>query len=94
MHNNNITILTFLNIYNYLFQAIRRVGGNQFQLECENLTNKPFDQTSQEIMLNIKISNDEIKELKQSLESLKKEIEISKEDIIPRNIRGKLMLIC
>lgn len=40
-------------------------------------------------MLEIKSSKDEIRELKQSLSSMKKDIELSQQDGIPRNVRGK-----
>ncbi|XP_076116375.1 E3 ubiquitin-protein ligase DZIP3-like [Mytilus galloprovincialis] len=69
--------------------AIVRVGGHQFQMECDNLKNKPLDRTSHTIMLEINKSNDEIRELKQSLNNLRKEIEISQQVTIPRNVRGK-----
>lgn len=39
--------------------------------ECVQLKTKPLDQTNQEIMMDIKRSNDEIRQLKGSLESLR-----------------------
>ncbi|CAC5369601.1 unnamed protein product [Mytilus coruscus] len=51
--------------------AIGRLGGQPMKQECDNVKTKILDQTNQEIMLDIKRSNDEIKELKQSVESLK-----------------------
>ncbi|CAG2190534.1 unnamed protein product [Mytilus edulis] len=39
--------------------------------ECNHLKTKPLDQTNQEIMMDIKHSNNEIRELKESFESLK-----------------------
>lgn len=55
------------------------------KLECDKLKTKTLDQSNREIMLDIKHSNDEIRELKQSVEILKK---ISK-DTVPWNVRGK-----
>ncbi|CAC5410425.1 unnamed protein product [Mytilus coruscus] len=51
--------------------AIARLGGKQLKQECDNLKTKPLDQTNQEIMIGIKTSNDEIRELKKILEHLK-----------------------
>lgn len=53
--------------------------------ECDNLRTKTLDQSNWEIMLDIKHSNYEIRELKQSVVSLKK----SSEDTVPWNVRGK-----
>ncbi|CAC5412566.1 unnamed protein product [Mytilus coruscus] len=78
---------SFITYWKDATDAIVRVGGHQFQMECDNLKNKPLDQTSHKIMLEIKRSNDEIKELKQSFESLKKEIEVFQQVTIPRNVR-------
>ncbi|CAG2237150.1 unnamed protein product [Mytilus edulis] len=50
--------------------AINRLAGQQMKQECDHLKTKPLDQTNQEIMLEIKCSNDEIRELKNSFESL------------------------
>ncbi|CAC5418914.1 unnamed protein product [Mytilus coruscus] len=52
-------------------EAIGRLGGQQLKQECNHLKTKPLDQTNQEIMLDVKRSNDEIRELKESFESLK-----------------------
>ncbi|XP_063426833.1 uncharacterized protein LOC134710409 [Mytilus trossulus] len=63
---------TFFNTaWNNITGAINRLGGQQMNQECEHLKTKPLDQTNQEIMLEIKCSNDEIRELKNSFESLK-----------------------
>lgn len=73
------------------------------KLECNNLKVKILDQNSREIILEIKRSNDEIKELKMSMESLKKanedmstevkKLEMSLKDTVPWNIRGKYLTI-
>ncbi|CAG2211097.1 unnamed protein product [Mytilus edulis] len=78
---------SFIADWNDVTSAICRVGGHLFQLECDNLKNKTLDQTIHEIMLEIKSSKDEIRELKQSLSSMKKDIELSQQDGIPRNVR-------
>lgn len=49
---------------------MNRLGGQTLKEECDQLRTKPLDQTNQEIMMDIKRSNDEIKELKESLENL------------------------
>lgn len=41
--------------------------------ECDQLKTKPLDQTIQEIMIDIKRSNDEIKELNKSVTTLKRQ---------------------
>ncbi|XP_071176312.1 uncharacterized protein [Mytilus edulis] len=51
--------------------TIDRLGGQQMKQECDHLNTKPLDQTNQEIMMDIKHSNNEIRELKESFESLK-----------------------
>ncbi|XP_052064699.1 uncharacterized protein LOC127704622 [Mytilus californianus] len=83
----NIDHDSFITYWEDVTDAIGRVGGHQFRLECDNLKTKPLDQTSHEIMLEIKSSKDEIRDLKQSLESLKKEIEISQQVTILGNVR-------
>ncbi|XP_063400318.1 uncharacterized protein LOC134684930 [Mytilus trossulus] len=51
--------------------AIERLGGQKMKRECDQLKSKPLDQTNQEIMIDIKHSNDEIRELQSTLEKLK-----------------------
>ncbi|CAC5388467.1 unnamed protein product [Mytilus coruscus] len=68
--------------------------------ECDKLKVKILDQTNQEIILNIKRSNNEIMELKDSVESLKKanddmtvemnKLKLSYEDTVPWNIRAQI----
>ncbi|CAG2203685.1 unnamed protein product [Mytilus edulis] len=69
--------------------AISRLGGHHMKLECDKLRTKTLDQSNREIMLDIKQSNNEIRELKQSVEILKK----SSEDTVPWNVRGEYTLI-
>ncbi|XP_076095788.1 uncharacterized protein LOC143066861 [Mytilus galloprovincialis] len=61
----------FNTAWNDITCAIHRLGGQQMKQECDNLKTKPLDQTNQEIMMDIKHSNNEIRELKESFESLK-----------------------
>ncbi|CAC5415679.1 unnamed protein product [Mytilus coruscus] len=51
--------------------AVDRLGRQLMKQECDHLKTKPLDQTNLEIMMNIKHSNNEIQELKESFESLK-----------------------
>ncbi|XP_063400364.1 E3 ubiquitin-protein ligase DZIP3-like [Mytilus trossulus] len=80
---------SFITDWHDITSGICRIGGHQFQLECDHLKTKHLDQTSHEIMLEIKSSNDEIRELKQSLQSLTKQINTYQQDPLPMNIRGK-----
>ncbi|CAG2220657.1 unnamed protein product [Mytilus edulis] len=61
----------FNTAWNDITCAIDRLGGQQMKQECDHLKTKPLDQTNQEIMMNIKHSYKEIRELKESFESLK-----------------------
>ncbi|CAG2237152.1 unnamed protein product [Mytilus edulis] len=61
----------FNTAWNDITCAIDRLGGQQMKQECDHLKTKPLDQTNQEIMMDIKHSNNEIRELKESFESLK-----------------------
>ncbi|CAG2197839.1 unnamed protein product [Mytilus edulis] len=61
----------FNTAWNDITNAIDRLGGQQMKQECDHLKTKPLDQTNQEIMMDIKHSNNEIRELKESFESLK-----------------------
>ncbi|CAC5388469.1 unnamed protein product [Mytilus coruscus] len=83
--------------------AISRLGGQGMKQECDNLKVKTLDQTNQEIMLDIKHSNDEIMKLKKSVERLKKanedmtvelnELKTSHADTVPWNIRGEYLTV-
>ncbi|XP_052059417.1 uncharacterized protein LOC127700019 [Mytilus californianus] len=65
---------TFTTAWNNITNAISRLGGQPMKQECDDLKVKILDQTNQEIMLDIKRSNDEIFELKKSVESLNKSV--------------------
>ncbi|CAG2186880.1 unnamed protein product [Mytilus edulis] len=54
---------------NYL--AIGRLGGQKIKQDCDHLRIRTLDQTNKEIIEDIKCSNDEIKNLKESLNTLK-----------------------
>lgn len=48
--------------------------------ECDHLRTKALDQTNKEIIMDIKHSNDEINDLKESLEKLKKSHDVLQEN--------------
>lgn len=68
--------------------------------ECDQLRIKTLDQTSQEMISEIKRSNDEIDEIKKSMQSLKtayegmtnefQEFKSTQRNNIPWNVGGKL----
>ncbi|XP_071160740.1 uncharacterized protein [Mytilus edulis] len=60
----------FNSAWNEITCAIYRLSGQQMKQECDHLKTKPLDQTNHEIMMDIKHSNNEIRELKVSFESL------------------------
>lgn len=85
-------ILVKIKVISYLFKAIYRLGGPQMKEECDHLKSKALDQTNQQIMIDIKRSNEEITELKESMNSLTLTYVKMKEMInetVPWNIRGK-----
>ncbi|XP_076100339.1 uncharacterized protein LOC143069539 [Mytilus galloprovincialis] len=66
---------TFFNTaWTDITEAIDRLG--KMKQECDHLKTKPLDQTNREIMMDIKRSYDEIKELKKSFKSLKRSHEL------------------
>lgn len=91
----------FMAAWDIVTDAISRLGGRPMKEECDNLKVKILDQSNQEIILDIKRSNDEIIDLKKSVEYLKKAnedmaVEVTKlrtyqEDTVPWNIRGKYL---
>lgn len=66
-----IDIAFFTAAWTDITGAINRLRGQKLKEECDQLRTKPLDQTNQEIMIDIKRSNDEIKELKGLFENLK-----------------------
>ena len=58
-------MVTFWNIY---LQAVNRLGGLPMNQECLDLKVKILDQSNQEIMLEIKQSQEEMKELRRRME--------------------------
>ncbi|XP_063426472.1 uncharacterized protein LOC134710178 [Mytilus trossulus] len=56
--------------------AIGRLGGQHMKEDCDQLRTKTLDQTNREIMMDIKRSNEEIRELRESLDSLKRSHEV------------------
>ncbi|CAG2237575.1 unnamed protein product [Mytilus edulis] len=53
------------------WMAIGRLGGQKIKQDCDHLRIRTLDQTNKEIIEDIKCSNDEIKNLKESLNTLK-----------------------
>ncbi|CAG2185172.1 unnamed protein product [Mytilus edulis] len=62
----------FITAWDIVTDAISRLGGQPMKLECDKLKVKTLDQSNHEIILDIKRSNDEILELRKSVESLQK----------------------
>lgn len=60
-----------LRLLSFMLQAIARLGGHIMEQECYQLKTKCLDYCNQEIVMNIKHSEDEIKEIKESLEEFK-----------------------
>lgn len=58
-------------LLSFMLQAIARLGGHIIEQECYQLKTKFLDYSNQEIVMNIKHSEDEIKEIKESLEEFK-----------------------
>ncbi|CAC5364744.1 unnamed protein product [Mytilus coruscus] len=90
----------FNTAWNDITGAVSRLGGKTMKEECDNLKVKILDQTNQEIMLDIKRSNGEIMDLKQSVRSLMKvnedltlkmrKLKTSQKDTVPWNIREQI----
>lgn len=70
--------------------------------ECDLLKTKPLDQTHKEIIMEIKLSNEAIEQLKQSVRSLKrsheedkrtvKRLKTSHKIVVSENKKGKHMV--
>ncbi|XP_052080315.1 uncharacterized protein LOC127718366 isoform X2 [Mytilus californianus] len=72
LDDGKIDITFFNTAWDDITNAIERLCGQQMKQECVHMKTKPLDQTNQEIMMDIKHSNNEIRELKESIESLKR----------------------
>ncbi|CAG2247006.1 unnamed protein product [Mytilus edulis] len=59
-------------VFNTAWNIIPEIRWTAYEGECDLLRTKILDQTNREIMMDIKRSNDEIKELKESFASLKR----------------------
>ncbi|CAC5364619.1 unnamed protein product [Mytilus coruscus] len=71
LDDSKIDISYFNIAWNDITSAIERLGGEQMKQECDRMKTKPLDQTNKEILMVIKNSCNEIRELKESIESLK-----------------------
>ncbi|XP_052079027.1 uncharacterized protein LOC127717426 [Mytilus californianus] len=91
-HHDSNTIHTayFNTAWREISDAVGRLGGQTMYQECQGLKVKILDQSNQEIMLEIKQSLEELKELKLTIDNLNMEhskvMEILK-DPIPWNIK-------
>ncbi|XP_052080937.1 uncharacterized protein LOC127718892 [Mytilus californianus] len=72
LDDSKIDISFFKTAWNDMSGAIERLGGKQMKQECDHMKTKPLDQTNQEIITYIKCSNNEIWELKESFERMKR----------------------
>ncbi|CAG2186877.1 unnamed protein product [Mytilus edulis] len=72
LDDGKVESTVFNTAWDILSEAIGRLGGQHMKGECDLLRTKILDQTNREIMMDIKRSNDEIKELKESFASLKR----------------------
>ncbi|XP_063438379.1 uncharacterized protein LOC134719303 [Mytilus trossulus] len=70
--NNTIDTAYFYTVWTDISNAVGRLGGQTMYQECQELKLKILDQSNQDIMLEIKQSVGEIKELKQTTYNLRK----------------------
>ncbi|CAG2204199.1 unnamed protein product [Mytilus edulis] len=71
--SNNIDTAYFNTAWIDISLAVSRLGGQPMNQECQDLKVKILDQSNQEIMLEIKHSQEEMKELKQIMDILETE---------------------
>ncbi|XP_052085420.1 uncharacterized protein LOC127723035 isoform X2 [Mytilus californianus] len=73
-HDSNTIDTAYFNAtWREISDAVGRLGGQSMYQECQELKVKILDQSNQEIILEIKQSLEEMKELKQTMDSLWKE---------------------
>ncbi|CAG2239451.1 unnamed protein product [Mytilus edulis] len=68
--SNNMATADFNTAWSSISIAVRRLGGHAMNQECQELKVKILDQSNQEIMLEIKRSQEKIKELRQTVDIL------------------------
>ncbi|CAG2220280.1 unnamed protein product [Mytilus edulis] len=68
--SNTIDSAYFHTAWTDISKAVRRMGGQTMYQECQELKVKMLDGSNQEIMLEIKQSNEETKELRQTMDNL------------------------
>ncbi|XP_071178364.1 uncharacterized protein [Mytilus edulis] len=68
--SNKMTTGDFNTAWSNISDAVSRLGGQPMNQECQELKVKILDQSNQEIMLEIKQSQEKIKELGQTVENL------------------------
>ncbi|XP_071141713.1 uncharacterized protein [Mytilus edulis] len=70
-HDNNTIDMTYFNVaWREISNAVRRLGGQTMYQDCQDLKVKILDQSNKEIIMEIKQSLEEIKELKQTVVNL------------------------
>ncbi|CAC5365802.1 unnamed protein product [Mytilus coruscus] len=103
-HDSNTIDTTYFNTaWRDISDAVGRLGGQTMSQECQGLKVKILDQSNQEIMLEIKQSQEEMKQLKQTMDNMRMEhsgvtenlteLQSSLKDPIPGNIKGTLYLL-
>ncbi|CAG2245729.1 unnamed protein product [Mytilus edulis] len=69
-HPHKMAAVDFNTAWSNLSDAVSRLGGQPMNQECQELKVKILDQSNQEIMLEIKQSQEKIKELRQTVDIL------------------------
>ncbi|VDI62932.1 Hypothetical predicted protein [Mytilus galloprovincialis] len=84
--SNTMDITYFNTAWRDISDAVGRLGGQTMYQECQGLKVKILDQSNQEIMLEIKQSLEELKELKLTMEILKDPIPWHIKELIKKQI--------
>ncbi|XP_071149327.1 serine/threonine-protein phosphatase 6 regulatory ankyrin repeat subunit B-like [Mytilus edulis] len=84
--SNTIDTTYFNTAWRDISEAVGRLGGQTMYQECQGLKVKILDQSNQEIMLEIKHSLEELKELKLAMEILKDPIPWHIKELIKKQI--------
>ncbi|XP_071146102.1 uncharacterized protein [Mytilus edulis] len=100
LDDGKIDNTTFATAWNTVTDAIGRLGGQQMKQECDDLKVKTLDQNCKDIIHNMKLTNDELIQLKQSMGRLEKsnedmtvemnKLKTAQEDTVPWNIRVRI----
>ncbi|CAG2229842.1 unnamed protein product [Mytilus edulis] len=82
LDDGKIESANFNSVWYDISWAIDRLGGQQMKQECDQLKSKTLDQTNREIMLEIRRSNSEMIQLRESLDSLRRSHDVLQDDHI------------